>query len=144
MVWHSRTAVSRGFELDLGLRPGLDDENAVAVALGNLAASELQRARNEPLEWKIVRVEEVGGRHHFAILVRHPKRLIDAGIHPQLRRILETLSTLSETELQSRFDRARSQGLQPIPLTHTEEQIDFWVDKDWTLWWVGSAAGVVR
>lgn len=136
--------MSRGFELDIGLRPGLSDENSVAIALGNLAAADLQRERKEPLEWKIVRVEEVGGDHHFAILVRHPKHLLDIGIHPQLKRILESLSPLSENELQSRFEEAKSKGLRPIPLTETQEQVDFWLDKDWMLWWVGNAAGIVR
>ncbi len=136
--------MTRGFELDIGLRPGLADENAVAVALGNLAAAELQRERKEPLEWKLVRVEEVSGRHHFAILVRHPARLLDVGIHAQLRRILEGLSPLTEEDLRSRFERAKAAGLHPIPLTETEEQADYWLDEDWVLWWVGDAVGVVR
>ena len=136
--------MSRGFELDIGLRPGLADEDAVGLALGNLAAAELQRERRESLEWKIVRVEEVSGRHHFAILVRHPEHLLDVGIHAQLRRILEGLSPLPEEELRSRFEKAKSAGLRAIPLTETDEQVDYWLDQDWVLWWVGDAAGIVR
>ncbi len=136
--------MSRGIELGIGLREGLSDENAVATALGNLAASELQSVRKEPLEWKIVRVEEVGEGHHFALLVRHPQRLIDLGLREELKRILERLSTLSEAELQSKFQEAKRMGLRTIPLTETKEQVDYWLDKDWVLGWVGDMAGIVR
>ena len=136
--------MTRGFELDIVLRPGLAEENATAIALGNLGAAELQRERKEPLEWKIVRVDHLREGHHFAILVRHPEHLIEFGVHAQLKRILEGLSPLSEEELLSRFEQAKSDGLRPIPLTYVEEQVDYWLDEDWTLGWVGAAMGIKR
>lgn len=116
----------------------------MATALGNLSADELQRERREPLEWKVIRVDEIGGGHHYSLLVRHPKHRIDVGIHSHLKLILERLSILSERELQSRFDQAKDRGLRPVPLIETTEQVDYWLDKDWTLWWVGEAVGIER
>ncbi len=120
----------RGLELDLHLSPGLAHENFVAEALGNLAAFHLQKERNEPLEWQVLRVAEAQ-HHHFRLVIRHPDRALDIGLSHALRKTLDDLSNESEEELNRRFHRARAEGLKPVPLRHVHESPDLWQDDFW-------------
>jgi hypothetical protein len=104
----------------------------------------LERTRGENLFWKIIRVEQDGVGHHYAIVVRHPSRLLDLGIHAQFGSLLKDLSQLPENGLLSRFEQSKHGGFQTIPLTIVEEEADYWLDKDWTLRWVGDAMGIQR
>ena len=126
--------MERGLEVDIHLTPGLQNENFVAQALGNLAAHRLQSERGEPLQWQVLRVEE-GHHHHFRLVVRHPTRALDIGLHHQLKRTLEELSRESETELEARYHRAVKEGLKPQPLRHLREAPDLWQDDFWK--WFG-------
>jgi hypothetical protein len=127
--------VHRGIEVGLGLRPGLGEEGFVAEALGNLAAFELARRRNERLEWQVLRVDRSGGHHHFRLVVRHPDRLLDLGFAHELEAILRSLSDEDVATLRRRFDMARHDGLRPVPLRHVHETIDLWRDDFWH--WMG-------
>ncbi len=125
----------RGVAVDLGLRPGLPDEGFVAEAIGNLAAFELARQRNERLDWQVLRVELGRGHHHFRLIVRHPERALDLGFGRELGAVLRSLSDESVDELRRRFAAARRAGLQPVPLRHVREAVDFWRDDFWN--WLG-------
>jgi len=81
----------RGIEIGLHLKPGLGDENFIAHAIGNLAAFRLQQERGETLTWQVLRVEGSDG-HHFRLVIRHPDRVLDAGITQNLKRLLDSLS----------------------------------------------------
>jgi hypothetical protein len=124
----------RGVEIGLGLRAGIPDEDFVAEALANVAAFELARKRGERLEWQIVRVE-TGGHHHFRLVVRHPERVLDLGFAGELHRELESLSDEDVDALRRRLAQARAAGLQPVPLRHVHEPVDFWQDDFWN--WIG-------
>jgi hypothetical protein len=127
--------VHRGVEVDLGLRPGLLNEGFVAEAIGNLAAFELARARGEPLDWQVLRVETSAGHHHFRLIVRHPERLLDVGFARELGGVLRSLSDEDVDALRQRFEAARRGGLKPVPLRHVRESVDLWRDDFWN--WLG-------
>lgn len=120
----------RGVEVAIHLAPGLKNENFVAEALGNLAAHHLQKERDEPLEWQVLRVEEAG-RHHYRLVVRHPDRVLDLGLAHALRASLERYSHESVEELARRFRTAQEHGLRPVPLRHIRESPDLWQDDFW-------------
>jgi hypothetical protein len=124
----------RGVEVDIGLRPGLSNDTFVAEALGNLAAFELARRRNERLAWQVLRIETSGG-HHFRLVVRHPERALDLGFAHELGANLRSLSTLAVEELRARFTAAQRDGLSPVPLRHLRESVDLWRDDFWN--WLG-------
>ena len=108
----------------------MKNENFVAEALGNLAAYRLQRERNEPLEWQVLRVEE-SHHHHFRLVVRHPERPLDLGLSHALKRTLDELSAECEEGIRRRFHEATAAGLKPVPLRHLHEAPDLWQDDFW-------------
>jgi hypothetical protein len=124
----------RGLEIGLHLQAGLDDENFIAEAIGNLAAFRLQEQRREALLWQIVRVEGSGG-HHFRLIIRHPERALDIGIEHDLKQLLDSLSDETVEELRSRYKAAQGEGLRPVALRHLHEEVDFWRDDFWN--WLG-------
>jgi hypothetical protein len=124
----------RGIEIGIHLRPGLHDDDFVARAIGNLAAYRLQRDRDEPLEWQVLRVEGPD-HHHYRLVVRHPERILDVGIKNDLSRILEDLSDETVDQLRERFKSAESEGLRPVPLRRVKDEVDFWQDDFWN--WIG-------
>jgi hypothetical protein len=129
------TAMAKGLEVGIHLRPGLADETFVARALGNLAAFELGRARKETLEWQVLLVETSPGQHHYRLVIRHPERVLDLGVHQNLSRILDDLSNETHEELAKRFAEAQSNGLTAVPLRRISEPVDFWRDDFWN--WIG-------
>jgi hypothetical protein len=129
-----RSGTHRGLEVALHLKPGLADENFVAMAIGNLAAFGLQRERGESLVWQVIRVETTSS-HHIRLVIRHPERILDVGITADLKRILDSLSDESVEELRRRFEAAQRDGLKPVALRHLHEEVDFWRDDFWN--WLG-------
>jgi hypothetical protein len=127
--------VSRGLEVGIYLQPGLKDETFVARALGNLAAFELQESRKEPLQWQVLRVEGSPGQHHYRLVIRHPDRVLDLGIHQALSKTLIDLSRESEDQLAKRLADAEGRGLHPVSLRSIHEPVDFWRDDFWN--WLG-------
>jgi hypothetical protein len=126
--------VHRGIEIGIYLTEGLRDEDFVARAIGNLAAYKLQKERNEPLDWQVLRVES-SGRHHFRLIVRHPERVLDIGIKGDLSRVLQDLSNESVDQLRERLRKAEREGLKPAALRRVKEEVDFWRDDFWN--WIG-------
>ena len=135
---------ARGIELTFGLNPGLQSEDAVAVALGNLTGWQLVGQRKERLEWRILRVQEIPDGHHYVLLLRHPDRLLDFGLKGDLRQVLESLQSGSEQQILDRFGEVCRSGRTPVKLETVREKADYWLDDDWALHWVGDAAGVDR
>jgi hypothetical protein len=127
--------MTKGLEVGIHLRPGLPDENFVARALGNLAAFELGRARKETLQWQVLLVDTSPGQHHVRLVVRHPERVLDLGIHEHLSKILRDLSDETHEQLAQRFADAQANGLTPVPLRRISEPVDFWRDDFWN--WIG-------
>ena len=126
--------MSRGIDVDLHLRPGIEDEEFVASALANLAAWRLAGQRGERLDWQVLRVD--GSRdHHFRLVVRHPQRLLDLGARSDLARILDELSAEELPDLRRRLSIAKSEGLRAVPLRRVREDVDFWRDDFWN--WIG-------
>ncbi len=130
-VW---APMERGIELDIYLKPGLHEEDFIARAIGNLAAYKLQKDRDEPLEWQVLRIDG-SEHHHFRLIVRHPQRRLDIGIKHDLSRILEVLSNESVDQLRERLLAAEREGLKPVPLRRAKAQTDFWQDDFWN--WIG-------
>jgi hypothetical protein len=126
--------VPRGLEIGLHLKPGLPNEDFVAVAIGNLAAYRLQQKRGESLTWQILRVE-LSNSHHFRLVIRHPERALDLGIEHDVKFELDALSNETVEELKTRFEAAQGEGLQPSPLRHVHETVDYWRDDFWN--WLG-------
>ncbi|MFY9716987.1 MAG: hypothetical protein WAK40_03515 [Thermoplasmata archaeon] len=124
----------RGVEIGLHLQPGLPDEGFVALAIGNLAAFRLGQMRQERLDWQVIRVE-MPHSHHYRLVIRHPDRVLDVGITKDLAGLLHTLSNETIEELHARFESAQREGLQPVPLRHLSEEVDFWRDDFWN--WIG-------
>lgn len=122
--------MKRGIEVGIYLRSGLDDEDFIASALGNLAAWKLAANRKERLEWQVLRVEE-SSRHHYRLVVRHPERLLDLGVRTDLVHVLEGLSNEDVTELRHRLSAAKTEGLRPVSLRRVHEQPDLWQDDFW-------------
>lgn len=120
----------RGVEVEIHLRPDLNDDNFVARALGNLAGFRLQSERHEPLEWQVLRVNASGG-HHYRLVLRHPARLLDLGFKSQLESLLRDLSEESMDQLRDRVRRAEIDGLRLVPLRSVREEVDFWEDDFW-------------
>ncbi len=120
----------RGIEVGLHLRPGMTDDNFVAQAIGNVAAFRLQHERREPLTWQVLRVDG-SGAHHYRLAIRHPDRILDAGIGYDLKRLLDSLSDETVEELRRRYDDAQREGLKPVPLRHIHESVDLWQDDFW-------------
>jgi hypothetical protein len=127
--------VPRGLEVGIYLQPELRDEAFVAQALGNLAAFKLQQLRKEKLEWQVLRVNGSAGQHHYRLVIRHPERVLDLGIHHDLSSTLNDLSHESEEELARRLSQAEAEGLQPVPLRTIHEAVDYWRDDFWH--WMG-------
>lgn len=130
--------MKRGLEVGIHLRPGLPEETFVAGALGNLAGFELQRERNEPLDWQILRVEGTD-QHHYRLVIHHPERRLDVGLERTLAGILDRLSSETVEELRARLKDAESQGLKPVALRHVAEEVDYWQDDFWN--WIGGPMG---
>jgi hypothetical protein len=124
----------RGLEVGLHLQPGMANENFVAEAIGNLAVFRLRTERGEPLDWQVLRVEAPGG-HHYRIVIRHPDRILDAGIGHDLKQILDDLSNETVDQLRERYDDAQRRGFRPVPLRHVRERADLWQDDFWN--WLG-------
>ncbi|MGC2289770.1 MAG: hypothetical protein WA688_07945 [Thermoplasmata archaeon] len=127
--------MSRGLEVGIHLRPGLHDEAFVAGALANLAAFQLQQMRKETLEWQVLRVEGSPGQHHYRLVIRHPERTLDIGIHHDLSKTLDELSNETEDELAHRLTEAESHGLKSVPVRPIHEAVDYWRDDFWH--WMG-------
>lgn len=127
--------MSRGLDVGIYLRPGLQNETFVAQALGNLAAFQLQQIRHEALQWQVLRVETSPGQHHFRLVIRHPDRVLDLGIQHDLSDILKELSDETEEELARRVSVAESRGLRLVPVRPIQETVDFWRDDFWR--WLG-------
>ncbi|MGI0070963.1 MAG: DUF2004 domain-containing protein [Thermoplasmata archaeon] len=125
----------RGLEVGIHLRPGLEDDNFIAGALANLAAFRLQRERNEPLVWQVLRVDGSPGQHHYRLVIRHPDRILDVGIKSDLARALDRLSEETPEGLAHSLEQARHDGLTPVPLRTVHEDVDFWRDDFWN--WLG-------
>lgn len=125
----------QGVEVGIYLRPGLEDDNFVAKALGNLAAFRLQTERKEHLDWQVLRVQGSGGHHHYRLVVRHPERALDLGFGAALEAILKDLSNESVEQLHERLDTAERSGLSPVPLRPVHEEVDYWRDDFWK--WLG-------
>ncbi len=121
----------RGVEIGIFLQAGLHDEEFVARALGNLAAYRLQKARGEPLEWQVLRVQTSEHQHHYRLVVRHPERVLDLGFRNALEDILRDLSDESEELLRGRLGDAERNGLRVQPVRHVREEVDFWEDRFW-------------
>ncbi len=121
----------RGVEVAVHLSPELDDPDAIASALGNLAAYRLAQQRGERLVWQVLRVVESDGKHFYRLLIGHPDRLLDVGIHDDLRGQLDALSAMRPEELQAALRAAVAAGLTPVPLRQVEYQSDYWRDDFW-------------
>lgn len=126
--------MSRGIDVDIHLRPGVEDEEFVASALANLAAWRLAAEREERLDWQVLRVDG-SHDHHYRLVVRHTQRLLDIGARSDLARILENLSNEDIPELRRRLSAAKSEGLQVVSLRRIREDVDFWRDDFWN--WIG-------
>jgi hypothetical protein len=127
--------MGRGLEVGIHLRAGLANEDFIARALGNLAAFRLQRDREEPLEWQILRVEGSPGQHHIRLVIRHPERMLDLGLKGNLSAILDQLSEETPEGLAHRLTEAEAEGLRPLPLRTIHEPVDYWRDDFWN--WLG-------
>jgi hypothetical protein len=128
-------AMSRGLVVGIYLQPNLRDEAFVAEALGNLAAFELQRRREEILQWQVLRVDGSPGQHHYRLVIRHPDRMLDLGLKNDLAGTLTTLSKESEEDLARRLAAAKIQGLRMVPVRSVHESVDYWRDDFWN--WLG-------
>ena len=124
----------RGIEVGVYLRPGLEDDNFVAKALGNLAAFRLQAERKERLEWQVLRVEGTG-HHHYRLVLRHPEHILDLGFKSQLEAILNDLSNESVEQLRDRLRSAEGAGLESVSLRSVPQEVDYWRDDFWN--WLG-------
>ncbi|MGA8302714.1 MAG: hypothetical protein WA691_05850 [Thermoplasmata archaeon] len=124
----------RGVEVGIYLRPGLEDDNYVAKALGNLAAFRLQGERKERLEWQVLRVQGTA-HHHYRLVIRHPEHVLDLGFRSQLETILNDLSNESVDQLRERLRLAENSGLQSVTLRSVAQEVDFWRDDFWN--WLG-------
>jgi len=121
----------RGVEVGIFLRPGIDDDNAVAEALGNLAAFRLAGVRRERLLWQVLRIQTSSAQHHYRVVLRHPDRILDTGFRSDLGRILGELSDLTEDALRDELRAAERAGLQVVKVRRVEEDVDFWRDDFW-------------
>ena len=126
--------MNRGVEVGIHLRPGLEDDNFVANALGNLAAFRLQVERKERLEWQVFRVEGSAG-HHYRLALRHPERVLDIGFRTNLEAVLQDLSDESVEELRQRLEMAVRAGLRESVLRTVRQEVDYWRDDFWN--WLG-------
>ncbi len=123
--------MSRGIEIAIHLTPGPADVDSIACDLGNLAAFRLGQKRGEPLDWQILRVVESDGKHFYRLIVRHPTRMLDLGIHADLGRILDEISKSSPGELREAVHTAESQGLRKVPIRTIRYEVDYWRDDFW-------------
>ncbi len=130
----------RGVDVDIHLRPGLDNDNFIAEALGNLAAFRLGRERQERLRWQVLRVQSSGPKHHFRIVLRHPDRALDLGFKSDLGKTLDELSACSVDQLHEELRRAQADGLRLVPLREVREEVDFWQDDFWSA--IGGPSGI--
>lgn len=124
----------RGIEIGIHLSPGLSDDNFVALALGNLAAHLLQKARGETLEWQVLRIEETR-THHYRLVLRHPDRVLDVGLMRDLKGTLDSLAQESVEELRQKYHVAQAEGLKSVTLRTLHEVPDYWRDDFWN--WMG-------
>lgn len=123
--------MSRGIEVAIHLTPGLADADAIATDLGNLSAYRLSQQRGEPLEWQILRVVESDGQHFYRLIIRHPQRMLDVGIHSDLGRILDEVSKSPPSQLREAVRAAQSEGLRRVPLRTIHYEVDYWRDDFW-------------
>lgn len=123
-----------GITLDMQVQRGTTDEEFVAVAIGNSAAFNLSRDRNEKLQWQILRVEG-GHQAHYRLVLRHPDKAVDIGLKHSLERELDRLSSLGIDGLRKEFEECKKQGLAPVKLRHVRETFDTWNDDFWN--WLG-------
>jgi len=121
----------RGVEVGIFLTPGIDNDNFVAEALGNLAAYRLAERRRERLLWQVLRVKTSSAQHHYRIVLRHPERALDMGFKADLGSILKELSDLTVEQLHEQLLAAERAGLQFVKLRQVEEDVDFWRDDFW-------------
>lgn len=130
--------MSRGIDVGIYLRSGLDNDNFIAAALGNLAAWRLGIDRKERLEWQVFRVEG-SAHHHYRLAIRHPERALDLGAKPDLARILDDLSNEDVDALRGRLKTAEANGLRAVPLRTIAQEVDFWQDDFWNF--IGGPSG---
>ncbi len=130
----------RGVEVGIFLRPGIEDDNFVAEALGNLAAYRLAGQRNERLRWQVLRVQTSHAHHHYRLVVCHPERVLDLGLKAELGKVLRDLSEQTIEQLRGQLLAAVRAGLQLIKLRRVEEEVDFWRDDFWN--WIGGPSGI--
>jgi hypothetical protein len=123
--------MARGVQVGIYLRPGLENEDFVAEALGNLAAFRLEQLRKEPLQWQVLRVEGSPGQHHYRVIIRHPQRALDIGIRHDLSATLNELSSETEKGLAEMLATAETQGLRPVAIRSVSETVDYWRDDFW-------------
>ncbi|MGI0053746.1 MAG: DUF2004 domain-containing protein [Thermoplasmata archaeon] len=127
--------MARGIEVAIHLTPGPTDTDVIAGRLGNLAAFRLGRHRGEALQWQVLRVVESDGKHFFRLIVRHPDRVLDIGIHRDLARLLEEISSDSPEQLEAAVRVAESEGLKRVPVRTIRYEVDYWRDDFWN--WIG-------
>jgi hypothetical protein len=123
--------VSRGLDVAFGLQGDPQALDPVAEAAGNLAAAKVAADREERLEWRVFRINQLDGGSHYRLVVRHPAHLFHFGLERDLRQELARQCREPPTELLAQFARARSQGLAAVPLKAIPETVDYWADPLW-------------
>ncbi len=103
----------------------------VAEAAGNLAAATVAAERNEPLEWRIFRVDQLDGGSHYRLAVRHPARWLDRGLERQLRQELARRCAEPPDRLRDELDTVRRGGGRVVSLRVIPETVDYWADSLW-------------
>ncbi len=125
----------RSLEFGICLRAGIRDERIIAQAFGNLAASRLQRERNEKLEWHVLGADTSLSRRHFRLVIRHPQRVLDRGRQRNLSELHEQLSDGTPDELARLLSESEARGPRQIPVGTIHEAVDFWQEDLWK--WLG-------
>ncbi len=123
--------MSRGLDVAFRLQGEPAQLDAVAEAAGNLAAVGVAAAREEPLEWRIFRIDQLDGGSHYRLAVRHPARLFDLGLERDLRQELARCCAEPPEELLGRFAAARRGGLAAVAIKAIPETVDYWADPLW-------------
>lgn len=121
------------------LRPGIEGDDFVAQALGNLAAYRLAAQRHERLIWQVLRVKTSSAQHHYRLVLRHPDRTLDLGLKADLGEVLNRLSDLTQDQLADQLREAERAGLHEVKLRSVEEDVDYWQDDFWN--WIGGPGG---
>jgi hypothetical protein len=126
--------VTRGVELGIHLVPGLDNDDAVAEALGNLAPYSLAQERHQTFEWQVLRVQEPSGGHHYRLVLRRPNSLTRFGLRKALIGSLNQWAVKTPQALSSALEDAVRSGLRVVPLREVDQEVDYWADEFW-VWW---------